>query len=160
MPTKSIYVRDADASLYSEAEGMSGMKFSDMITCAVREYVERRRDLPKDFGQIELTVPGENGPVRKRLLGRWLVTMEQPYIEEPESDEVVETKRWAALQTRKSIIFVCWWPGDNPKLVLRIPPMHYFLENLHAAFEEGVPEELVVMARDAAGLIPVEDWDV
>ncbi|WKB34623.1 hypothetical protein QS257_11395 [Terrilactibacillus sp. S3-3] len=71
MPNKTIYVPDADLSVFDKAQKLSGNNLSATIVQALRLFIKAKEG--KGFTQIEVTV-GENGTYqRKRFIGKELI---------------------------------------------------------------------------------------
>ncbi|RYM06332.1 EXLDI protein [Sporolactobacillus sp. THM7-7] len=72
MPNKTIYVPDADLSVFDQAQGVSGKNLSATIVQALRFFIKIGEG--KGFEQIEVT-EGKNGVYKKkRFIGRELAS--------------------------------------------------------------------------------------
>jgi len=73
MPRKTIYVRDADASLWERAEELAEGSISASLTDKVREFVSKK--------ELEARTPSpltlDHGAVTNRLLYLWASQQDQ-----------------------------------------------------------------------------------
>ena len=76
MPTKNIYVSEADMELFERA-AQHAESISAAVVQALRDYLTNRHNTEKGYGRIELTLY-ENGSRRKVMFyGREIVRVEQ-----------------------------------------------------------------------------------
>ena len=77
MPTKNIYVSEADMELFERA-AQHAESVSAAVVQALREYLTNRHNTEKGYGRIELALY-ENGSRRKVMFyGREIVRVERP----------------------------------------------------------------------------------
>ena len=77
MPTKNIYVSEADMELFERA-AQHAESVSAAVVQALREYLTNRHNTEKGYGRIELALC-ENGSRRKVMFyGREMVRVERP----------------------------------------------------------------------------------
>lgn len=120
MPTKNIYVSEADMQLFEEAA-----KYAESVSAAViqalQDYLSNRRHKDKGYEKIELTLY-ENGVRRKVMFyGLELTRVERPVDEGIQIDTIYETaKGQLAVATKTRKILPDWvkksshlW--DNPQ---------------------------------------------
>ena len=73
MPTRNVYVSDADVSLFSEAGTIAG-SLSAAIVEALRDYVNKHRRLTDGFQEIELKLSTDGVDRRVTFAGRRVAT--------------------------------------------------------------------------------------
>ena len=69
MPNKTIYVSDADATLFEEAKEIAGVALSSVISKALREYVSRHTKKEHGMKEISLLVGKYDAELEKRFIG-------------------------------------------------------------------------------------------
>ncbi len=69
MPNKTIYVSEADASLFEEAKQLAGEALSSVISIALREYVARHQQKAKGMKEVSLRVGSHDVESEKRFVG-------------------------------------------------------------------------------------------
>src|SRR5260370_14654432 len=94
MPNKTIYVADADLSVFERAQELAGDNLSSTIAKALRLYIEAREGKNRDFEEVTLQV-GKITRTTKQFIGRLLA---KGKLAERTSPEV---KQFKIYQTRK-----------------------------------------------------------
>ena len=85
MPNKTIYIREADAELWEEAEKRAGGSLSGLLADALRRYIEDEKRKEEGMEEIEVLIgPSVYTGRRIRFEGRWLV---DPNPDNPEAFE-------------------------------------------------------------------------
>lgn len=104
MPTKQIYVKEADLPVFAEAE-QYGDSLSKVITEALRQFVEKKR-AEKDeegFAEIEIEVgkwlPEPVSTQILRFVGKQIATVKTASDDEEDCD--TWTSQWYLYQTKK-----------------------------------------------------------
>ncbi|MBP3089373.1 EXLDI protein [Corynebacterium sp. sy017] len=120
MPTKNIYVSEADMQLFEEA-AQHAESVSAAVIQALQDYVSDRRHAAKGYEKIELTLH-ENGVRRKVMFhGLEITRVERPVEEGIQIDTIYETaKGQLAVATKTRKVLPDWvkessriW--DNPQ---------------------------------------------
>jgi EXLDI family protein len=70
MPNKTIYVADADLSVFDRAQELAGENLSATIAQALRRFIETEEARTQGFGEITLKVGRQMTYTRKQFLGR------------------------------------------------------------------------------------------
>lgn len=73
MPNKTIYVSDADLTVFERAQALSGENLSSVIVRALRRYIELEEAKQQGLAEITVLVNSEGAHRRKRFLGQRLV---------------------------------------------------------------------------------------
>lgn len=69
MPNKTIYVSEADASLFEEAKQLAGEALSSVISIALHEYVARHQQKAKGMKEVSVPVGMHDAESEKRFVG-------------------------------------------------------------------------------------------
>ena len=92
MPTKNIYVSEADMELFERA-AQHAESVSAAVVQALREYLTNRHNTEKGYGRIELALY-ENGSRRKVMFyGREIVRVERPVDGGVQINTIYETAK-------------------------------------------------------------------
>jgi len=146
---RNIYVRDEDADIWSEAEGMAGeTALSRVVSEALRAYVRSRKGNPMN----KVTVYFED-ETPKAFVGRWLISPDDRYESVDASGRSGTV--WAVAETAKGNVAVCRGrPGDPFFQRLDV------YESLEEMEDSGIPEEVVSRAAVALGIERAELLDI
>ena len=92
MPTKNIYVSEADVELFERA-AQHAESVSAAVVQALQEYLTNRHNTEKGYGRIELALY-ENGSRRKVMFyGREIVRVERPVDGGVQINTIYETAK-------------------------------------------------------------------
>ena len=92
MPTKNIYVSEADMELFERA-AQHAESVSAAVVQALRDYLTNRHNTEKGYGRIELALY-ENGSRRKVMFyGREIVRVERPVDGGVQINTIYETAK-------------------------------------------------------------------
>ena len=111
MPTKTIYVADADLPIFERAQELAGENLSATIVAALRRFVVAEESQASGYGEVVVKV-GEHGLfTQKQFSGRELAKLRLPDPDAPRASVLVvyETaKGRLALYTRTSADWSAW----------------------------------------------------
>jgi EXLDI family protein len=75
MPNKTIYVSQADAPVFEQAQQIAGEALSSVIAKALREYVSRHQEKEKGMKEVAVKVGAKGSEREQRFvaadLGKW-----------------------------------------------------------------------------------------
>ena len=104
MPTKNIYVSEADMELFERAS-QHAESVSAAVVQALQDYLTNRHNTEKGYGRIELALY-ENGSRRKVMFyGREIVRVERPVDGGVQINTIYETAKDSSLLQQKSAGF-------------------------------------------------------
>ncbi len=164
VPTKTIYVREADAEIWDEAEKLAGGSVSALITEALRRYVEEEK-LKERSGMEKIRVElwrskDDETPYEAEFVGRWLVY--------PDRDETRTGERfssaggqydagayWGVALTRRGKIAVYTAHCNDG-----FAPMLDVYDSFEKAEEAGEPSDILAMAAAEMGADYVQKLDI
>ena len=152
---KTIYIRDEDVGIWDRARELSGDKLSPVIVAALKRFVAEREAQPRGYERIvvEFNDSLDNYlPKAKAFLGRWIISREDPLIEQDGSERTA----YAVAETAKGAVVVFRldedaYGGEFAKL-LTYPSMESAARDSRANY--GVRE--AVKRRG----VPVEELDI
>src|SRR5579875_1082739 len=78
MPTRNIYVADADLPLFEQAQTLAGASLSAVIAQALRRFVALESAEREGFEEVIVAVSGKMGMEKKQFLGRLLAKCRVP----------------------------------------------------------------------------------
>ena len=155
MPSKTIYIKEADKELWEEAEIRAGGSLSGLLVDALRRYIEEEERKEHGMGTIELDLIRGESVRRVRFEGRWLVRPDQDETRSADPSGEAGFYYGVALTRRGNVAVYI----DSVK-----PSVDAQLEtyaSLDAAAAEGtLPEDIYEMADAEMGSDYVQDLDI
>jgi hypothetical protein len=155
VPNRTIYIREADAELWQEAERLAGGNISRLIADALRLYVDDKDRKEQGMKSIKLDLGGIGSPRWVQFEGRWLVKPDEEDARPADPSGEAGFFYGVALTRRGNIAVYIDHVDHHGDARLETFP------SLDAAAVEGVvPEEIYEMAEAAIGPDHVEELDI
>ena len=151
VPKKTIYVREADAELWEEAEKLAGGSLSGLIADALQRYVEEERRREQGMKTIEvLTGPSIYTGRRVQFEGRWLV------YPDPDNPRAFEGPITEGHHDKKGVYYgVALTRRGNIAVYVSSTQLNHddrldHYRSFKEAEQAGVPSDILARAAEAA----------
>lgn len=158
MPSKQIYVKEADLPLFAEAEKY-GNSLANVVAEALRQYVENKKaeQDAEGFAKIEIEVgrflPGPADTTKKSFWGKEIGT----FVESGRDDDPMDNdpsndweRHWKAYLTKKGK-FIIWCR------TLQLELDEYGMEIPHEDVDFRISDEL---PNATGNTVKVSNWNV
>jgi hypothetical protein len=154
---RNIYVRGEDKDVWDRAEKVAGeASTSGVITQSLRAYVRSREGHPMERLTFQIEIGGEE--ISKAFVGRWLIEPGEGHRSEHESDDLISGTQvaggttFAVAETAKGKILILTDFGRGQSFEV--------FDDFDEAEEAGVPDDVIAVAANRAGIVRAELRDV